>query len=302
MTPLQVADFLDRLPFAGVLEGLPDIVVQFGLFALVAAAVLVAGVLVGAPLARLLAARLGAHDRLQQFFVNLTKVLTVPAALLVGLLVAGFDLASLGLVAAMLVLLLATTLAADALVRDVIGGFFLLVTRPFEHGDWIETDDVEGRVEHIGVRMTKVRTFDNETVTVPNATLNEQAVTNRSAQSKLRQTHHFGIAYDEDFSTAVEAVVLAAREVEGITDEPAPAARAVEIEPSWITLRATVWLDNPSRLEYINTRSRFIRAVKAALLKNDIDINPKKTELSGQVGTVELDSDGTAVEREHLGN
>lgn len=299
MTPLQMIDLPDRLPFAGVVEGVPDIVVQLGLFALVTAAVLVGGVFIAAPLVRALAARLGVHERLQRFLVNATKVLTVPAALLVGLLVAGFGLAAMALGAVGLVLLLGISLAADALVRDLVAGVFLLVTQPFEHGDWIETDDVEGRVEHVGVRMTTVRTFDNETVTVPNATLNEQAVTNRSAQPKLRQSYRFGIAYDEDFSTAMEAVELAAREVEGIAAEPAPAARAIEIEPSWITLRATVWLENPSRLEYIDTRSRFIRAVKAALLKNEIDINPEKTELSGQVGTVELDSDDTAVEREY---
>lgn len=298
MTLLQVG-LPDWLPFAGVAEGLPGIALQLGLFALVTAGVLLAGVVAGAPLIRFLAGRLGAHERLTQSLINLTKVATVPVALLTGLTVAGFSLASLVVLAAMLVLLLGTALAADALVRDVIGGFFLLVTRPFEHGDWIETDDVEGRVERVGVRMTGIRTFDNETVTVPNATLNEQPVTNRSAQSKLRQQYRFGVAYDEDLAAAMEAVELAAREVPGIADEPVPAVRAVDVEPSWITLRATVWLDEPSRLEYIDTRSRFIRAAKAALMKNDVDINPTKTELSGQIGTVELDADGTAVERGH---
>lgn len=299
MTPLQVIDLRDWLPFAGVVEGLPDFAVQLGLFALVTAAALVVSVFIAAPLVHVLAARLDVHEGLQRFLATVTKGVTVPAALLLGLVVAGFELAAIVLVAVLLVLLLVTALAADTLVRDAIGGVLLLVTQPFEHGDWIETDDVEGRVERIGVRMTTIRTFDNETVTVPNATLTEQAVTNRSAQPKLRQRYRIGIAYDENLSTAMEAVELAAREVEGIAADPVPSARAVDLESSWVTLRATVWLDNPSRLEYIDIRSRFIRAVKAALLKNDIDVNPEKLELSGQLGTVELDSDGTAVEREY---
>lgn len=300
--PLQFADPPGWLPFEGAIEALPDLAVQLGVFALVAAATTVLGLFVGAPLARYLAGRFGAHARLQQFLVNLNRVVTVPVAVMAGLSVAGFDLASLAVLAVLLVALLGFVLATDNVVRDVVGGFSLLISQPFTHGDWIAFDDVEGRVEQVGVRTTAVRTFDNETVTVPNALLTEVPVTNRSAQPQIRQQFRFGIAYDEDISTAMEAVLLAARQVEGVADEPVPEVRAVELEPSWVTLRATIWLDDPTRLEYIDTRSRFIRAAKAALLENEIDINPEVTELSGQIGTAELDTDGTVLERERSRN
>ena len=300
--PLQFADVPSWLPFEGTIEALPELVVQFGAFTLVTGATLLVGFLVGPSLTRLLTARLGAHDRLQQFVVNLERVVVVPAALVIGLSVAGFDRVSMGVLVAVLVVLLGFVLATDNVVRDVVGGCSLLVSQPFAHGDWIAVDDVEGRVERVGVRTTDVRTFDNETVTVPNALLNEVPVTNRSAQPQIRQQFRFGIAYDETISTAMEAVVLAARQAEGVADEPVPEVRAVELEPSWVTLRATIWLDDPTRLEYIDTRSRFIRAAKAALLENDIDINPTVTELSGQIGTAELDTDGTVLERENSAN
>lgn len=301
MLPIQVVGLPDWLPYREVIEGLPDIAVQLGMFALVAVAVSVAGGFVVAPLARYVTGALGAHDRLQQFLANATKLSAVPAAVLAGLLVAGFELASVTVGVVLLVGLLGVALAADDLVRDLVGGIFLLVSQPFAHGDWIRFGDVEGRVEHIGVRMTEIRTFDNETTTVPNAVLNEVPVTNRSAQSKLRQRYHFGIAYDEDTADAMEAVLMAAREVDGVVEEPVPDVRAVGFEPSWVTLRTTVWLENPTRLEYIDVRSQFIRAAKAALTENGIDINPEKTELSGRLGTVELDGDGTAVERNQGG-
>lgn len=300
--PSQLADVPSWLPFEGVIEALPEVVVQLGSFVLVTAATLLVGFLVGPPLTRLLTARFGAHERLQQFVVTLERVVVVPAALLVGLYVAGFGLVSLGVLAAVLVVLLGFVLATDTVVRDVVSGVSLLVTQPFAHGDWIAVDDVEGRVERVGVRTTDVRTFDNETVRVPNALLNEVPVTNRSAQPQIRQQFRFGIAYDENISMAMEAVALAARQAEGVADEPVPEVRAVELEPSWVTLRATIWLDDPTRLEYIDTRSRFIRAAKAALLENEIDINPNVTELSGQIGTAELDTDGTVLEREHSAN
>lgn len=297
MLPLQITDLPDWLPFRDAVAGLPDAAVQVVAFALVALLVAGAGAFVVAPLVRLVAGRLGAHDRLTQFLSNLTTVVSVVAGLPVGLVVAGFDLASGALVALLLIAMLGLALTADDLVRDVVGGFFLLISRPFSRGDWITVDDVEGRVERVDVRTTKVRTFDNETVTVPNGVLNEQPVTNRSAQDELRQSFRFGVAYEQDLSTAMEAVLLAAREVKGIADEPVPEVRAVDLEPSWVTLRATIWMDDPTRLEYIDTRSQFIRAVRAALMENDIDINPKMTELSGQIGTVELDADSTDTER-----
>lgn len=297
MVPLQRSALPDWLPLRETVAGLPDIVLQVGVFVLVALLIAGAGAFVVAPLLRLLARRLGAHDRLTQFLSNLTTVTAALVGVLVGLVVAGFDLASGALVAVLLIGALGIALSADDLVRDVVGGFFLLLAQPFTRGDWIVVDDVEGRVERVGVRNTQVRTFDNETVTVPNATLNEAPVTNRSAQDKLRQTVRFGVGYEQDLSTAMEATLMAAREVEGIAEEPVPEVRAVDLEPSWVTLRATVWMDDPTRLAYVDTRSRFVRAVRAALMANDIDINPEMTELSGQIGTVELDADGTDTER-----
>ena len=303
MTPftLQFADVPSWLPFEGTIEALPTLAVQVGVFIAVAAALLGLGLLVGAPLTRLVARRSGAHDRLQQFLVNLARVATLPLSVVVALYVAGFDIASLAVLSVVLLAMLGIVLATDNVIRDVVGGFSLLLSQPFDHGDWIAFEDIEGRVERVGVRTTDVRTFDNETVTVPNALLNEVPVTNRSAQPQLRQEFRFGIAYDEDIATAMEAVLLAAREVNSVAEEPVPEVRAVALEPSWVTLRATIWMDDPTRLEYIDTRSRFIRAAKAALMENEIDINPKVTELSGQIGTAEVDTDGTVLEREYSG-
>ena len=297
MLPIQFSDLPGWVPFGDAVAGLPDIAVQVGTFVLVTLTIAGAGAFVVAPLLGAIARRYEAHDRLLQFLSNLVTVVATVVGLLVGLVAAGFDLASGALVAVLLIAMVGVALSADDLVRDVVGGFFLLLSQPFVRGDWIAVEDVEGRVERVGVRTTAVRTFDNETVTVPNGTLNEQPVTNRSAQDELRQTFRFGVGYDENLSQAMEAVMMAAREVEGVAAEPVPEVRAVDLDPSWVTLRATIWMNDPTRLEYIDTRSRFVRAVKAALMTNDIDINPQKTELSGQIGTAEVDTDNAVTER-----
>jgi MscS family membrane protein len=65
----------------------------------------------------------------------------------------------------------------------------------FKQGDWIMTPDVEGVVEEIGTRATKIRTFSKAIVTVPNATLVNSAVTNWSKMTNRRIKMRLGLEY-----------------------------------------------------------------------------------------------------------
>ena len=66
---------------------------------------------------------------------------------------------------------LAFALAAQETVANFFGGLTIMVDKPFQIGDWIQTPDVEGTVEDIGFRSTRVRTFAHALVTVPNSGL-----------------------------------------------------------------------------------------------------------------------------------
>ena len=63
-------------------------------------------------------------------------------------------------------------------------------------GDWIQTSDVEGTVEDITFRSTRVREFTQALVTVPNATLANAVITNWSKMGKRRVTFHLGVQHD----------------------------------------------------------------------------------------------------------
>jgi len=75
---------------------------------------------------------------------------------------------------------LAFALAAKDLVQNFFGSITVLMDRTFTVGDWIIVDDVEGTVEHMGFRSTRIRTFYNSLVTIPNAAT---AATSRSSAS-----------------------------------------------------------------------------------------------------------------------
>ena len=88
---------------------------------------------------------------------------------------------------------LAFALAAKDAVANFFGGIVIIMERPFSIGDWIQTADVEGTVEDITFRSTRVRAFTQALVTVPNATLANAVITNWSKMGKRRATFHLGL-------------------------------------------------------------------------------------------------------------
>jgi len=90
---------------------------------------------------------------------------------------------------------LAFALAAQETLANMFGGITIMLDKPFSVGDWILTPDVEGIVEDIGFRSTKVRTFAQALVTVPNSTLVKTAITNWSRMGKRRINFNLRIKY-----------------------------------------------------------------------------------------------------------
>lgn len=81
----------------------------------------------------------------------------------------------------------AVALGAQDLFKNLIAGVFILLEKRYDIGDWIAVDDVvEGTVEEIGFRTTKVRRFDKAPVYVPNSALSDTAMTNFSQMSHRR--------------------------------------------------------------------------------------------------------------------
>ncbi len=105
-----------------------------------------------------------------------------------GYNITGF-LASLGLVG------MAIALAAKDTVANLFGSLVIFSDKPFKIGDWIKTDDVEGIVEVVGIRSTKVRTFAQALVSVPNASLANGAILNWSKMGKRRIKMSVGLTY-----------------------------------------------------------------------------------------------------------
>lgn len=94
---------------------------------------------------------------------------------------------------------IAVGFAARDLLANFFGGLMIYMDRPFSVGDWIRSPDqeIEGTVEHIGWRQTRIRTFDKRPLYVPNSVFNTISVENPSRMTNRRIFETIGIRYDD---------------------------------------------------------------------------------------------------------
>jgi small-conductance mechanosensitive channel len=229
----------------------------------------------------------GLDEHARQPLQKLKKFLIFLISLSVAFGTAGFGnfLQAIATIAA------AATLAIGFALQDVIknfvAGIFIYTDKPFRIGDWIEWGDNSGVVEDISLRVTRVRTFDNELLTVPNGVLMSDVIKNPVAKDTLRLKFVFGIGYDDDIEKATEIIVEEAEAHAGILDDPAPSVRLIELGDSSVGLQSRIWISEPSRADFVKTRGAYVTAVKERFDDEEINI-PYPNRTIG--GGLKLDS------------
>ncbi len=124
------------------------------------------------------------------------RIIRVLLVILVAVFLAqelGFNVG--GLLAGLGVAGMAFALAAKDTLANWFGALMIYTDRPFDVGDWIKTRELEGVVEEIGLRSTKVRTFSKTVVSIPNSQLAGDVIENFSRMPKRRIYFNFGVTY-----------------------------------------------------------------------------------------------------------
>jgi len=128
---------------------------------------------------------------------KLLRVSVVITAALVALQTLGFSVS--GVLAFGGIGGIAIGFAAKDLLANFFGGLMIYLDRPFAVGDWVRSPDrnIEGTVESIGWRLTRIRTFDQRPLYLPNATFATIAVENPSRMLNRRIYETIGLRYDD---------------------------------------------------------------------------------------------------------
>jgi small-conductance mechanosensitive channel len=221
------------------------------------------------------------HARRPLRKLTLAIVVFVGVAVAFGFAGYGNFLQSLATVAAAATL--AIGFAMQNVIANFVAGVFIFTDKPFRIGDWIEWDGNSGIVEDISFRVTRVRTFDNELLTVPNSNLTDDVIKNPVAKGQLRLQVPFGIGYDDDIERANEIILEEAHDHPEILEEPAPSVRLTELGDSSVVLKSRIWIDEPSRSDFVKTRGEYVTAVKRRFDEEDINIPYPNRTLGGSL-------------------
>ena len=174
-----------------------------------------------------------------------------------------------GLLTAAGIFTVAIGFAAQTSVSNVISGLFLLVDRPFSINDTVKIDTTIGTVVSIDLLSTKVRTFDNLVVRIPNEALLKSTITNYTLFEVRRIDIPVSVAYTTDLDQAQHVLKAVMREHKGVLDEPTPAVLVELLGDNGITLLVRAWVVGT---DFITAKSELTQAIKESLDEAGIEI------------------------------
>lgn len=147
-----------------------------------------------------------------------------------------------GIVALASVLTLAISLSVQNFLTNVIGGFTLLYTKPFEPGDFVEIAGQSGTVREVGLTYTKLGTGDNKVVSIPNSAVTAAEIVNYTVTGTRRVDVKVTVSYDAPTETVLEAL-LAAAELPTAFNTPAPFAAVHSYTENAVVYVLQIWCD-----------------------------------------------------------
>jgi MscS family membrane protein len=144
------------------------------------------------------------------FFIAIVKVLV--GAIGLGAMLQLWGINVTALIASLGIGGLAFALAAKDMVANLFASFSLLADKSIRIGEWIKVNGIEGTVEDIGMRTTKIRSFEHALITVPNHLLANNPLENFSRRGTRRIKLEVGLSY-ESSATQIENIVTAIKEM-----------------------------------------------------------------------------------------
>lgn len=227
----------------------------------------------------------------RQLVLQLIGVSGAIIGIWVGLHFAG----AAGVISGTATIISAGTLAIGVASRDIISnltnGLFLIANPQFEVGDWVEWSDNEGVVEEIGIRVSRIRTFENRTIVVPNSELGNSALTNHDDKDRIKIVIPVGVGYGEDLAVVKKVAVDEALKIDGVMRDPLPGVSVVGLGASWVDLKVAIWIDDSNHTAMIEARDELVSRIKARFRDENISMPAKKQSVGGQIQVANIDSD-----------
>jgi small-conductance mechanosensitive channel len=200
-------------------------------------------------------------------FQKFSSYLLIAIVIAAALNQMGFDLKVL--LGAAGVLTVAVGFAAQTSASNVISGLFLMIDRPFVIGDVIEVSGNRGEILSIDLLSTKIRTFDNVLVRVPNETMVKSDIRNLTFFPIRRMDFKFGVAYKENIKQVHQLLLDIASRNPLCLEDPAPLFIFDGFGDSSLNIQFSVWT---LRQNMTTMQNSLLQEIKTAFDRAGIEI------------------------------
>src|SRR6056300_1069718 len=200
-----------------------QIVVSYAGQVLGATIILIIGFYLAGKLSKLVRKKLGVFDKIDPLIVPIIGNIIRYGIIIITLIavLGQFGVQTTSIIAVLGAAGLAIGLALQGTLSNVAAGVMLLILRPFETGDWIEVAGSSGAVREVGLFTTKIDTFDNVFISMPNSTIWSSTIINNSKHTQRRLDIEIGVSYNSDLDE-VEAAMLTLADDPRVHTNPPP--------------------------------------------------------------------------------
>jgi len=203
-------------------------------------------------------------------FHKISRVIFFIAGLVIILRIWGVNIT--GLVAGLGVAGLVIGLALKDSLSNIFGGISLILDRAVKVGDFIELDSKEsGEIVDIGLRSTRMKTWNNEILIIPNNTLSNATIKNwKLPDLTARAIIDFGVEYGNDPKKVRKVALDVLKKYKNILNEPEPTVYFLEMGESSINFRLAFYVEDVNKR--YTTKVSVIEDLYNALRKEKINI------------------------------
>lgn len=219
--------------------------------------------------------------------VGFVRQIIVTAIYIIGVaaflsLIPGMEKVSNSILASAGIVAMAVGLASQEALSNIVGGLFIIFSRPFKVGDFIQVDDViVGTVHEITLRHTVIRNPENRMILIPNNKINSSTIVNSSyGDTSTCAFVEVGVSYDTDLDRAMSIMRNEIMRHPLLTDNrteadkagniPQVQIRVINLGDSAITLRAWAWAANSGNA--FAMKCDLLKAIKERFDTENIEI------------------------------
>lgn len=200
------------------------------------------------------------HQRLDNeivpLFIKISKTIFIVICII--MILSRFEIDIAPLVASLGIAGFAIGFAVKDTLSNIIGGIILILDQSFNAGDKVIIDNEMGIIKEVGLRNTKLMTFNNEIIVIPNGELMNKRFKNFVLPDpRIRVVVDFGVAYGSDIDKVEEVVMKVMNEIDGKCEEPEPKVVFTSMGDFALTMQAKFWVP-----DYINQYDKLLEATK----------------------------------------